>query len=104
MKRPVVSIEGVAMNVRSFRVVLLVVWLFGSWIGGLALPVAAQSATDSIQESIVKKTEGGFLLKSASSKSPVPAPLLNTTVTMTISGQIARTTVSQQFTNPSLEW
>ena len=59
---------------------------------------------DDIQPSTVQKTEVGFLLKSSSSKSPVPAPLLNTTVTMTISGLIARTTVSQQFTNPSSEW
>ena len=92
------------MNVRSLPLLLLMVWFLGSWIGGLALPVAAQSTTDSIQDSVVKKTEGGFLLKSSSSKSPVPAPLLNTTVTMTISGQIARTTVSQEFTNPSSEW
>ena len=92
------------MNVRSPRLFLLMVWFWGSWIGGLALPVAAQSTADSIQESVVKKAEGGLLLKSSSSKSPVPAPLLNTTVTMTISGQIARTTVSQQFTNPSSEW
>jgi Ca-activated chloride channel homolog len=96
--------KGVVMNVRSLRVLLVMVWFFGSWIGGLALPVAAQAQTDSIQESTVKKPEGGFLLKSPSSTSPVQAPLLNTTVTMTISGLIARTTVSQQFTNPSSEW
>ena len=92
------------MNVRSLRLLLFMVWIFGSWIGGPAFPVAAQSTTDFIQKSPVKKTEGGLLLKSPSSKSPVPAPLLNTTVTMTISGLIARTTVSQEFTNPSSEW
>jgi Ca-activated chloride channel family protein len=96
--------KGVVMNVRSLRLLLFMVWIFGSWIGGPAFPVAAQSTTDFIQKSPVKKTEGGLLLKSPSSKSPVRAPLLNTTVTMTISGLIARTTVSQEFTNPSSEW
>jgi Ca-activated chloride channel family protein len=93
------------MTIRKPRVFLLVCWLISSGIGGLALPsVAAQLTPDSIQESVVKKTEGGIVLKTLSGQAPVPAPLLNTTVTMTISGLIARTTVSQQFTNPSDEW
>ena len=93
------------MTIRKPRVFLLVCWLISSGIGGLALPsVAAQSTPDSIQESVLKKTEGGIFLKTVSGQTPIPAPLLNTTVTMTISGLIARTTVSQQFTNPSDEW
>jgi len=93
------------MHVRSPRLFFSMFFLISSWIGGLALPfVAAQSTEDSIQESVLKKPEGGIFLKTSSGKTQVPAPLLNTTVTMTISGFIARTTVSQQFTNPSSEW
>ncbi len=93
------------MKVRRPRFLILLCWLMSSWISGLALPsVAAQTTEEPIQESVVKKTEGGVLLKTSSGKAPVPAPLLNTTVTMTISGLIARTTVSQEFRNPSDEW
>ncbi len=74
-------------------------------LGGLLLPpVAAQPPEDSIQESVTKKIEGGILLKTFSGKAPIPAPLLNTTVSITISGLIARTTVSQEFRNPSDAW
>ena len=93
------------MYVRKVRLLLLMLWLTSSWIGGLSLPsVVAQSIQDSNQETVAKKTEGGFLLKTSAGKASVPAPLLNTTVTITISGLIARTTVSQQFSNPSDEW
>ena len=92
------------MNVRRFRLFLLIFWLTSSWIGGLALPIAAESTNDSVQKSVAQKIEGGVLLKTSSGKTPIFAPLLNTTVTMTISGLIARTTVSQQFSNPSDEW
>ena len=93
------------MNVRRPRLLILVCWLMSSWISGFALPsVAAQTTQELIQESLVKKSEGGVLLKTSSGKTPIPAPLLNTTVTMTISGLIARTTVSQEFHNPSDEW
>ncbi len=93
------------MKVRRPRLLILVCWLMSSWISGLALPsVAAQTTEEPIQKSVVKKAEGGVLLKASSGKAPVPAPLLNTTVTMTISGLIARTTVSQEFRNPSDEW
>ncbi len=92
------------MKIRRFRVCLLLFWLLSN-LGGLPLPpVVAQPAEDSIQESVGKKTEGGVLLKTSSRMTPIPAPLLNTTVTMTISGLIARTTVSQEFSNPSDEW
>ncbi len=46
----------------------------------------------------------GFFLKTASEGKPRPAPLLHTTVNITISGLIARTTVSQKFFNTSDEW
>jgi Ca-activated chloride channel family protein len=84
---------------------LLVFWVTSSLIGGLPFPsVLALSTQDDIQQATVPKSEIGLLLKSSSRKTHVAAPLLNTTVTMTISGLIARTTVSQQFTNPSSEW
>lgn len=93
------------MTVRRPRLLLFMFWLISSGIGGLALPtVSAQSTPDSIQESVVKKPEGGILLKTVSGQALIPAPLLKTTVSMTISGLIARTTVSQQFNNPSDEW
>ncbi len=93
------------MNVRKFRVLLLMFCVISSWIGGLTFSsVAAQTTQEPIQESVEKKAKGGVLLKTASGTKPLSAPLLNTTVTMTISGLIARTTVSQQFTNPSDEW
>ena len=93
------------MNVRRPRLLLLMFWLVGFWVGGLALPsVAAESTQESIQKSFISKTEGGIMLKTLSGKTSVPAPLLSTKVTMTISGLIARTTVSQQFRNPSDEW
>ena len=92
------------MHVPKPRVFLFMFCLINS-LGGLLLPpVAAQSPEHSLQESVVKKTEGGVLLKTSSGTTPIPAPLLNTTVTMTISGLIARTTVSQEFRNPSDEW
>ena len=93
------------MNHRKAQFFLLMFWVTSSLIGGLPFSsVFALSTPNDIQPATVQKTEVGFLLKSSSSKAPVPAPLLNTTVTMTISGQIARTTVSQQFTNPGSEW
>ena len=93
------------MNTRRPRLVFFMFWLVSSGIGWLAFSsVAAETTSDSIQESVAKKPEGGLLLKTSSSKSPVPAPLLNTRVTMTISGLIVRTTVSQQFSNQSDEW
>ncbi len=89
------------MNIRKPRVFLLMFWLTNSWIVGPLLPSVT---AESNQESVVKKTEAGFFLKTSAGKVSVPAPLLNTKVTMTISGLIARTTVSQQFSNPSDEW
>ncbi|MDH5775304.1 MAG: marine proteobacterial sortase target protein [Nitrospirota bacterium] len=90
---------------RKPRVLLSVLCFLSSGIGGLVFPTAAaQPASDSIQESVVKKNEGGIVLTTVSGNTPIPAPLLQTTVTMTISGLIVRTTVSQQFSNPSDEW
>ena len=65
--------------------------VMGGVIGGLALPsIAAQVDQDTRQESVGKKIEGGVLLTTAASeKNPLSAPLLNTTVTMTVSGLIA---------------
>ncbi len=93
------------MNSRRPHAFLLMCCMMSSWIGGLTLPsVAAQTTQEPRQESVGKKPKGGVLLKTATGKNPISAPLLNTTVTMTISGLIARTTVSQEFSNPSEEW
>jgi Ca-activated chloride channel family protein len=93
------------MNVPKLRLFFLMLCLMGSVTGWLILPSAtAQTTQDPIQESVDKKPKGGVLLKTASGKNPLSAPLLKTMVTMTISGLIARTTVSQQFSNPSDEW
>ena len=64
------------MTIRSSRVFLLVCWLISSGSSGLALPsVAAQSNPDSIQEAVIKKNEGGIVLKTVSGQAPVPAPI-----------------------------
>ncbi len=90
---------------RNARFFLLMFWMTNSLIAGLTFSsVLALSTPDNIQKSRLQKPEIGFLLKPASGKTQLAAPLVNTTVTMTISGLIARTTVSQQFTNPSSEW
>ena len=93
------------MNHRNAILGSFVFLITSSWIGSLALPsVAAQSTQHDIQESVVQKQEVGFLLKSSAGETRGPAPLLHTNVNIMISGSIARTTVSQQFTNPGSEW
>ena len=82
-----------------------VFWITSSWLGNLTLSsVAAQSPQHDIQKSVTPKREGGFLLKSSTGKTRIPAPLVHTNVDIMISGSIARATVSQQFTNPGSEW
>ncbi len=46
----------------------------------------------------------GIMLRTGPQGIPIPAPLVETTVNITITGLIARTTVVQQFYNPSEEW
>jgi hypothetical protein len=51
------------MHIRKPHVFFLVCWLISSGMGGMPLPsVASQSSPDSIQDSSIKKTEGGILL------------------------------------------
>ncbi|MDH5562213.1 MAG: marine proteobacterial sortase target protein [Nitrospirota bacterium] len=93
------------MNRRKSLLSFFIFWITGCWIGGLVVPSAvAQSPTKPNQEFATQKPEGGLVLKTGNGHAPVAVPLLATTVTLTISGLIARTTVSQQFTNPSSEW
>ncbi len=93
------------MSIPWLRVIFLTFCFLNSGIGAVSLSsVSAQPAPDSTRESVVNKPEGGVFLNTTSGKTPVPAPLLQTTVRMTVSGLIARTTVSQQFYNPSDEW
>ena len=93
------------MPIRWSRMFLLVLYFLSSGIGGVPMTsVWAEPAPDAIQESVVKKPEAGVFLKTVSGATPISAPLLHTTVTISISGLIARTTVSQQFSNPSKEW
>ncbi len=93
------------MTIRRFHLFLFIIYFLISCIGGWSLPsVAAQSTRKPIQESVPAKPEGGIFLKTRAGATPTLAPLLHTTATMTISGLIARTTVSQQFSNPGDEW
>ena len=93
------------MNAPSPRVLLFLFYFVGHWIGGAALPaIAGQSSQTPVNASTENTFEGGVLLKTVSQKIPIPAPLLNTKVRMTVSGLIARTRVEQQFNNPSQEW
>ena len=83
----------------------LLFWMSGQVIDSLAIPpVNAQSHADTISEQSVPQFEHGLILKTLVSMEPIAAPLLHTTVKITVSGLIARTTVSQQFSNPSDEW
>ena len=76
----------------------------GNWVDCLFIsPVAAQSPGMESKKSEIETPKGGFTLTPPSGIQ-VPAPLVSTTIKMTISGIIARTTLSQQFTNPSSEW
>ncbi len=93
------------MTIRRFHLFLFIIYFFISWIGGWSLPsIAAQSTRKPIQESVPTRFEGGISLQTRAGNPPIPAPLLHTTVTQTISGLIARTIVSQQFSNPDDEW
>ncbi|MEE8125617.1 MAG: hypothetical protein V3T42_07385 [Nitrospirales bacterium] len=81
----------------------LLFWIAGNWVDCLFIsPVAAQSPGMESKKSEIETPKGGFTLTPPSGIQ-VPAPLVHTTIKMTISGIIARTTLSQQFTNPSPE-
>ncbi len=93
------------MPIPRFHLLLFIFYIFISWIGVWSLPsVAAQTTRKPIQESVPAKSEGGISLKTRDGETPISAPLFHTTVKQTISGLIARTTVSQQFSNPGDEW
>jgi Ca-activated chloride channel family protein len=49
-------------------------------------------------------TEGTLLWRAVGEQSYVPAPLLSTDVEMRITGLIVRTTVRQEFSNPTTAW
>jgi len=83
----------------------LVFWMSGYWIDTLAVPpVNAEPPDTSMNEYTPQQPEHGFSLKMNDHSEIILAPLLHTRVTITISGIIARTTVSQQFSNPSDQW
>jgi Ca-activated chloride channel homolog len=77
------------------------------WLGVTALSFSPTSATEleRIDNTIGLNdvTQGSFLLKTAQPGRYLPAPTLKTDVKISVTGIIARATVTQEFTNPSRE-
>ncbi len=84
---------------------MLVVWMMGNGVGMLTpSTLYPQPLSQHTPQEHHQKSLGGLKLKLPSEPTPHPAPLLHTTVKTTISGLIARTTISQRFYNPSSDW
>ena len=88
-------------------IVVLLLWMSGYGItspGLLPMAIAAQTTQATTHEQTNDTPKPGFLLKTPDQPTPILAPLLKTDVKMTVSGLIVRTTVTQQFSNPTSEW
>ena len=88
---------------RTRRVALLtLLTVFLSWSG--ALPVLFACGEPPVNENgmtLRDVTQGSLLFKTHEAGRYVPAPLLKTDVSISITGIIARTTLTQEFVNPS---
>jgi Ca-activated chloride channel family protein len=77
------------------------------WLGVTALSLSPTFATESEQTDhtigLNEVTQGSFLLKTTQPGRYIPAPTLKTDVKISVTGIIARATVTQEFTNPSRE-
>ncbi|MDT8403335.1 marine proteobacterial sortase target protein [Sulfuriflexus sp.] len=76
------------------------------WILGLMLLAGGNPALYANDSGIRTHnvTRGSLLLKTEVAGQYIPSPLLDTDVTMQISGMVARVRVSQQFRNTGREW
>jgi len=87
---------------------IILVSLFVSWSGGLPVLLACGEEppgleTDEQFITMKEVTRGSLLFKTGEAGRYIPAPLLETDVKISVTGIIARTTLTQEFINPSHE-
>ena len=101
--------EAAQRNAKPTRPVLLLTLLMVIllWVGSLPVALACgdppSNESDLAERGMRLKdvTQGSLLFKTHETGRFTPAPLLKTDVKISISGVIARTTVAQEFVNPS---
>ncbi len=88
----------------------LFLWLtliatFLSWVGALPVLLACgeESAFSDTGMGLKDVTQGSLLFKTSQASRYIPAPILKTDVKISVTGIIARTTLIQDFVNPSRE-
>lgn len=94
-KQPHLAVELVGLAVRAFAAALLASFVLGALVLLLAGPVQAQESRPTV-------STGGLSLRGAATSAA--APLLETEVTIQVSGPLARTRVVQRFRNPAEAW
>lgn len=89
----------------------LCIWLASfftlfSWAGGLPLLHACGEEPTPFERTIglSEVKQGQLLFRTGQAGRFIPAPTLKTDVQITVTGLIVRTTVRQEFTNPSKDW
>ncbi|MDH5699854.1 MAG: VIT domain-containing protein, partial [Nitrospirota bacterium] len=96
------------MNYWKQLLLPLAFWITGSVVDCLGLPpVSAQPLEPEVTAPSQKARpdiQPGLTIRPMSGGPSLPAPTVSTNVTITISGLIVRTTISQTFHNPSSEW
>ena len=71
---------------------------------GMELAPAAATPPARAMAVPARVTEGTLLWRTSQEATPEPAPLVETDVTIRVTGPVARAAVRQAFTNPSSEW
>jgi len=98
------------MNHWKHLLLPLAFWITGGLVDCLILPpVSAQTpeaavTTPTVTEKVRPDMQPGLTIRPMSGGPGLPAPTVSTHISTTISGLIARTTVSQTFHNPGSEW
>jgi Ca-activated chloride channel homolog len=98
------------MNHWKHLLLPLAFWITGGLVDCLILPpVSAQSPEPAVTiptaaEKARPEIQPGLTIRPMSGGPSLPAPTVSTHISTTISGLIARTTVSQTFHNPSSDW
>ena len=94
------------MNLTKINKLTTAYWVMGLFIlangGGVLQANEMNLNSDSI--GVHEVTHGSLLLTTDIPNKYIPSPLLETNVTMKISGMVARVKVSQQFRNVGSEW